>query len=127
MRCDALKPRKESSEMKVTEMTFSTSHGDMLVTAKQFASISDDDIKWLEITRDELVRCWKEGEELMKGHVPGDRVRQRSITMAQGLWLSSDTRAIACGLDHVAVGLGHWSNLVHGSMLRLARWDEMAR
>ena len=61
--------------MKVTEMTFSTSHGDMLVTAKQFASISDDDLKWLEITRDELVRRWKEGEELMKGHVPGDRVR----------------------------------------------------
>jgi hypothetical protein len=60
--------------MKVTAMTFSTSHGDMLVTAKQFASISDDDLKWLEITRDELVRCWKEGEELMKDHVPADRV-----------------------------------------------------
>jgi hypothetical protein len=61
--------------MKVTEMTFSTSHGDVLVTAKQFASISDDDLEFLEITRDELVRCWKEGEELMKDHMPGDRVR----------------------------------------------------
>jgi hypothetical protein len=61
--------------MKVTEMTFSTSHGDVLVTAKQFASISDDDLDFLEITRDELVRCWKEGEELMKDHVPGDHVR----------------------------------------------------
>jgi hypothetical protein len=61
--------------MKMTEMTFSTSHGDMLVTAKQFATISDDDLEWFEITRDELVRCWKEGEELMKDHVPSDRVR----------------------------------------------------
>jgi hypothetical protein len=60
--------------MKVTEMTISTSHGDVLVTAKQFASISDDDLEFLEITRDELVRCWNEGEELMKDHVPGDRV-----------------------------------------------------
>jgi len=60
--------------MKVAEMTFSTSHGDMLVTAKQFASISDDDLEWLEITRDDLVRCWKEGEHLMKDHVPSDRV-----------------------------------------------------
>ena len=60
--------------MKLTEMTFSTSHGDMLVTARQFASISDGDLKWLEITRDELVRCWNEGEELMKDHVPADRV-----------------------------------------------------
>jgi hypothetical protein len=31
--------------------------------------------------------------------------------MAQGLWLSSDTRATAFSLDDVAVG--HWSNLVH--------------
>jgi hypothetical protein len=78
--------------MKVTEMTFSTSHGDMLVSAK-FASISDDDLKWLEITRDELVRCWKEGEELMKDHMPAIACTrlQRSTTMAQGLWLSSDT------------------------------------
>jgi hypothetical protein len=40
--------------MKMTEMRFSTSHGDMLVTAKQFAAISDHDLEWLEITRDEL-------------------------------------------------------------------------
>ena len=60
--------------MKVTEMTFSTSHGDVLVTAKQFASISDD-LEFLEITRDELVRCWKEGEELMKDREPSDHVR----------------------------------------------------
>jgi hypothetical protein len=61
--------------MKITEMTINTSDGDVMVTAEDYARITDEQLEELEITREELVRCWEEGEELMKDHVPGDRVR----------------------------------------------------
>jgi hypothetical protein len=65
--------------MKITEMSVSTDDGDVLVTAEDIANlatITDEELeKWLQISREDLLACWKEGEKLMEDYEPSDRVR----------------------------------------------------
>jgi hypothetical protein len=50
-------------------------YGDIVIREDELPTITEADLRWLGISRDDLLRCFAEGVELMKGTEPGDRVR----------------------------------------------------
>ena len=51
-------------------------HGDVTVHADQLPTVTEDELKMLGMSRDELHQCFAEGAKLMADHIASDRVRR---------------------------------------------------
>jgi hypothetical protein len=52
-----------------------TVDGVIEIREDELASITDDQLEWMKISRADLHRCFAEGVELMQGTKPSDRLR----------------------------------------------------
>jgi hypothetical protein len=61
--------------MAMATLTLSTEDGDVEIREDQLATLTRSDLRLLGISRKELLRCFAEGVELMKGRSAAERVR----------------------------------------------------
>ena len=66
----------------------STSDGDVEIREEELETITEEDLKRLEITREELRRCFEEGKRLMKerGITESDRIRPVAGQLVDRTW-----------------------------------------
>jgi hypothetical protein len=68
--------RKRVSEHDIRHgITVNTEHGDIVILGDEIAKVTEEQLKWLGISREDLQRCFREGQEMMKDYKPGNRVR----------------------------------------------------
>lgn len=70
-------------------ITLGHENGDIEITEDQLATISDADLKFLKLSRDDLHPVFAEGQRLMMKHkvVEADRKRPIAERTLDGLWL----------------------------------------
>jgi hypothetical protein len=61
-------------------------HGDVTVHADQLPTVTEDELKMLGMSRDELLRCFAEGAKLMADYAASDRVRPVASQTLDGKW-----------------------------------------
>jgi hypothetical protein len=60
--------------------------GDIEIREDELASVTDDELGRMEISREDLHRCFAEGVELMRSVKPGARVRPVAHQTKDGKW-----------------------------------------
>lgn len=78
--------------MKQIILGIATDDGDVIITEDALASITEDELKFLRISRDDLIRCFAEGEVLMRGVDP-KAVLPIAYETIDGRWLISLARS----------------------------------
>jgi hypothetical protein len=63
-----------------------TADGGVVIREDELASVTDDELEWMEMTREDLHRCFAEGVELMPSVESGARVRPVADQMRDGTW-----------------------------------------
>jgi hypothetical protein len=63
-----------------------TEDGDIGIREDELATITDDELKRLRISRDDLVRVFAKATVLMRGVTPSDRVRPCAHETWDGTW-----------------------------------------
>jgi len=77
--------------MKQNILGIATDDGDVILREDQLASITEDELKFLRISRNDLIRCFAEGEVLMQGNSSKD-VRPVAYETRDGTWQLSLVR-----------------------------------
>jgi hypothetical protein len=63
-----------------------TADGDVDIREDELATVTDDELERMEISREDLHRCFEEGVELMQSVKPGARVRPVADQTRDGKW-----------------------------------------
>ena len=64
-----------------------TDRGDVTIQEHELLTITDDDLAMLGISREDLLRCFEEGRQLMRGKTAADRVRPIAERTLDGRWV----------------------------------------
>ena len=67
-------------------LTLGHKDGDIYIREDELPTITDEQLQWVGITREDLHRCFAEGAKLMEGVKPGERVRPVADQHLDGTW-----------------------------------------
>jgi hypothetical protein len=84
-----------------------TADGDVEIREDKLASVTDAELALMEISRDDLHRCFAEGVELMQGMTPSDRVRPLAYYTYGNGWRYRDSEPTVSAAGWVVVLCGY--------------------
>jgi hypothetical protein len=69
------------------EITIATAEGDVCISEDELPTVTDSELAWLRLTRDQLNQLFAMGVDLMRGKTVRDRVRPVADEDWNGNWV----------------------------------------
>ena len=76
----------DPSEAPLSEINISTEDGDVCISEAELPTVTEAELAWLRLTREELNQLFAMGVELMRGKTVRDRVRPVAAETSDGQW-----------------------------------------